>query len=168
MHIDHEQFIKLYNNYAPRILKYCYFRVNSKEEAEDITTQVFIKTWDYLQKGNEIEYPKTFLYKTASNLVIDYYRTSKHKRTLLIDDPNITIDIPDEYDVSKELDIKKLVNSIQNQIQELPETYREIVILRFINDLTIPEISQITNVSANNVSVRLHRAVNALKEKKYE
>ncbi|MDO8641111.1 MAG: sigma-70 family RNA polymerase sigma factor, partial [Nitrosarchaeum sp.] len=161
---DDNQFIALYDDYAERIFKYCYFRVSSKEEAEDITAKVFLKTWEYLEKGNVIEHPKTFLYKSANNLVIDFYRTTKRNREWSLDDPEHELDIPADNDLIKDLDTQILINEVRDYIVALPEKYQLIVILRYVDDLTIPEIADVTDLSENNISVRLHRAIEKLKQ----
>ena len=161
---DPSQFIALYDEFAQRIFKYCYFRVSSKEEAEDITSKAFLKTWEYLEQGNIIENPKTFLYKIANNLVIDFYRTTKRYRELSLDDPDRPIDIPVDADFIKDVDARILLDEVRDHIEALPEKYQLIVILRYIDDLTIPEIADITDLSENNISVRLHRAIEKLKQ----
>lgn len=164
MSSDQSQFIALYDEYADRIFKYCYFRVSSKEEAEDITAKVFLKTWEYIEKGNKIEYPKTFLYKSANNLVIDFYRTTKRNKELSLDDPDREIEIPIQDDFIENMDVRILLSEVREHIEALPEKYQLIVILRYVDDLTIPEIADITDLSENNISVRLHRAVEKLKQ----
>ena len=161
---DKSQFIALYDEHAQRIFKYCYFRVSSKEEAEDITSKVFLKIWEYIEAGNVIEHPKTFLYKTANNLVIDFYRTTKRNRELSIDDPNRPIDIPIDAEFIEDVDTRLLLDDVREHIESLPEKYQLVVILRYIDDLTIPEIADVTDLSENNISVRLHRAIEKLKE----
>src|SRR3989338_7418802 len=92
-----EQFIDLYREYAPKLFKYCYFRVHSKEGAEDLAAKVFTKTWDYLVAGNQIDNMRAFIYRSAHNLIVDFYKTSKRDREVSIhafgDD---TLDIPDD------------------------------------------------------------------------
>ncbi|MFH1769661.1 MAG: RNA polymerase sigma factor, partial [Parcubacteria group bacterium] len=78
------QFIEFYREHSPDVLKYCYFRVSSKEEAEDLTSKVFLKTWDYITKGNKIDNLRAFIFKVAHNIVIDFYKTSKKDRELSI------------------------------------------------------------------------------------
>ena len=54
MRIEEQQFADIYDQFAPKIFKYCHFRVSSREEAEDIAAQVFIRAWDHLVDGEEV------------------------------------------------------------------------------------------------------------------
>ena len=56
-----------------------------------------------------------------------------------------------------------MIGDVQKRLQELPEQYREIIILRYINDLSIQEIANVTEMTENNVYVKLHRATEKLK-----
>ena len=162
--ITEEQFISLYREYAPKLFKYCYFRVHSKEDAEDLAGKAFTKMWDYLAQGNTIENLRAFLYRTAHNAVIDFYKTSKKGREISIDAfEDTTIDIPDDASFVENLETKSLVQDIKAQLANLPDGYREIIILRFINELSITEIATAMDITENNASVKLHRAIEKLK-----
>lgn len=159
-----EAFISFYQEHAPKLFKYCYFRVHSKEDAEDLAGKVFMKTWDYLVAGNTIDSIRAFLYRSAHNLIVDFYKTSKHSREVpLHDTEGKPIDIPDDASFVKDLETRELVTEVQEKLKDLPDQYREIIVLRYINDLSIGEIAKVTDMSENNVSVKLHRAINQLR-----
>lgn len=162
--MDEEKFIELYREYAPKLFKYCYFRVHSKEDAEDLTGNVFMKTWDYLAQGNKVDNLRAFLYRSAHNLVVDFYKTSKKDREVSIhgfgDD---TIDIHDDTNIERDAETKLLVKEVMEKLEVVPEAYREIIVLRYINELSIAEIAETTGMTENNVSVKLHRATEKLK-----
>ena len=162
--MSEEKFIEFYREYAPKLFKYCYFRVHSKEDAEDLAGKTFTKTWDYLAQGNQIENLRAFVYRTAHNAVIDFYKTSKQDREVSLDAfEDETIDIPDDASFVKDLETKTLVQDVKDQLKHLPDAYREIIILRFINELEIPEIATAMDMTENNTSVKLHRAIEKLK-----
>src|SRR3989344_9034205 len=123
MDIDTAAFEKIYDDFAPKIFKFCYFRVSSKEEAEDIASQVFIRAWDHISAGKEVTNVQGFLYRIASNLVIDFYRKNKDKRELSLDDPENPIDIPDKAAFVEQLDLRIQVQEIQKTLHELPDNY---------------------------------------------
>ncbi len=164
MVIDEQAFAEIYDQFAPKIYKFCYFRVSSREEAEDITTQVFTKAWDHIASGKEVTNVQGFLYRIASNLIIDFYRKNKDKREISIDDPISPIDVPDKVDFTETIDRELLVEEIQKKLAELSDNYREVITYRYIQDLSIKEIAEIMQTSENNISVRLHRAVEKLKQ----
>lgn len=164
MSIDTHTFSAVYDEYAPRIFTYCYFRVNSKEDAEDLAAQVFVRTWNYIAQGNQIDNVKAFLYRTASNLVVDFYRTSKKKKEISLDNPSVTVDIPEDASFVEALDHQFALREVRKFLTKLPEQFRDVVILRYIEDLTVAEIAHVTGITENNVSVRLHRAIDKIKE----
>lgn len=163
--IDENKFIELYREHAPKLFKYCYFRVNSKEDAEDLAGQVFMKTWDYLAQGKQIDNMRAFLYRSAHNTIVDFYKTSKKDREVSIHSfGEDTIDIPDTSDLAGDAEMRSLVKEVTAKLRVLPDAYREIIVLRFINELSIAEIAETTGMTENNVSVKLHRAVEKLKD----
>ena len=79
-------FLNAYDEHGSAILRHVSFRVKTNEIAEDITQEVFFKTWRYIsQDGKSVQNFKTFLYTVANNLVVDYYR-QKYKEAADIDD----------------------------------------------------------------------------------
>lgn len=162
--MDEQSFINLYDELAPKIFKYCFFRVNSKEDAEDITSQVFLRTWDYLRLGKEIKNIKGFLYQIAHNLIIDYYRKNKTNKKISLDEPENPIDVPEKSIFIEDLNKRMLVDEVREKINLLPDNYKEVIILRYIDDLAIKEIAQIMKIKENNISVLLYRATEKLKK----
>jgi len=134
--------------------------VHDREIAKDILQDAFTNTWKYVCGGKEINNMKSFLYKTLNNLIIDYYRK---KKTISLDalmedgyDPNIGVDV----NFSEHIDGERAIMLID----KLAEPYREAVFLRYVNNLDISEISDITGETENAVSVHVHRGLNKLKE----
>src|SRR6056297_1707094 len=95
---DEEAFIKIYEKYVDDIYRFIYFKIGKGEEARDITANVFLKTWNYIQedKLKEAKSLKAFVYMVARNCVIDHYRQDKTKTHVEIDNDNVHIDIVDE------------------------------------------------------------------------
>ena len=164
MNVDEHSFVGVYDEFAPKILKYCQFRVSSKEDAEDIASHVFIRAWDYLANGKAVENMRAFLYQIAHNLVIDHYRKNKDAKEISLDNPENPIDIPAEATFPDEMDHELLMKHVKGKMTELPDNYREAIILRYVNDLSIKEVAQAMAVTENNASVILHRATDKLKQ----
>src|SRR3989344_9681852 len=85
---DRKAFIEAYDLYADEIFRFVFFKVGSKEEAEDVTFSVFLKTWNHIQ-NNTVTDSKTLralIYKIARNAVIDYYRENSKKNVLTEDE----------------------------------------------------------------------------------
>ncbi len=164
---DKDAFARVYDNNVKDIYRFIFFKINSKEEANDLTSMVFLKTWNYIQ-NSELENAKTvraLLYKIARNIIIDHYRQSSGKTPFSLDDENNNFEIiDDKQNPQEETADRADLDLIKSKLPLLKEEYREIIVLRFINDLTLEEISDVTHKTKGNVRVLLHRALGALKK----
>jgi len=163
---DKESFVKAYDLYVDDIYRFVYFKVSDKELAEDITSAVFLKSWDHILSNNISEFKtlKALFYRVARNLVIDHYRKKSTSLEKSLDDDEES-DIQDEnFDLEKEVDIKLEHDRILNCMNALKDDYREILILRFVNQLSLDEIAKILGKSGGSVRITIHRALKALKE----
>ncbi|OGY42551.1 MAG: hypothetical protein A2Y67_02370 [Candidatus Buchananbacteria bacterium RBG_13_39_9] len=167
---DPEAYSKIYDYYVQRIFRFVFFKVNNQEEAQDLTSEVFLKTWQYIIDGKEIKNLNAFFYKIARNLVIDYYRKSQQKgislETLRTESEALeNLEKDKLLTVShKELDDQMQLEKIKDKLQYLKDEYREILVLRYIDGLTIKEIAEIVAKKKGAVRVIIYRATNALKE----
>lgn len=162
---DKDAFTKAYDKNIDDIYRFVFFKVGSKEEAQDITSAIFLKTWNHIQ-NNTLESAKTLralLYKVARSTIIDHYRQQGKGLVLSIDDSEEAINIKVEEDEDGRIDMEKNISIIRSKLPLLKEEYKEIIILRFINELEIDEISDITGKSRGNIRVLLHRALRALR-----
>jgi RNA polymerase sigma-70 factor (ECF subfamily) len=165
---DKDAFTRVYDENVKDIHRFVYFKIGSREEANDLTSMIFLKAWNHIQ-NKSLEDAKTLralLYKIARNAIIDYYRETGSKLTVSIDDEEKPIDAIDNSIANPEekMDSDANLELIRRQLPLLKEEYREIIIMRFINDLTLEEIADISQKSKGNVRVTLHRALNALRE----
>ncbi len=164
---DKDAFVKAYDESVNDIYRFIYFKVGNKEEANDITSMVFLKTWNHIQ-NNSLEDSKTLralLYKIARTTIIDHYRETGNKISVSLDDEDSKIDVIDEAeDPQERLDQAANLELIKSKLPLLKEEYREVIIMKFINDLTLDEIADITGKKKGNLRVLLHRALGALKE----
>jgi len=164
---DKEAFVKVYDLYFDDIYRFIYFKVNNKEEAEDISSSVFLKTWDYIQNNNlgEFKSLKPFLYQVARNTVIDYYRKKSNLKDFSLDHKDNKIDLVDEkQDLERDIDLKKDYSEVIKGLSKLKDEYSEILVMRYVNELSIAEISDILNKTKGNIRVIIYRAVQALRE----
>lgn len=164
---DREAFVKAYDDNINDIYRFVYFKVGNKEEANDLTSTVFLKTWNHIQTNSLIDSKtlRALLYKIARTTIIDYYRESGRKINISLDNEDNKIDIiSDTQDPQERIDDLANLTLIKSKLPLLKEEYREIIIMRFINDLTLEEIADISEKKKGNVRVLLHRALKALKE----
>ena len=154
---DQDAFGQLYELYIDRIGRYIYYKVGDREEAEDLTEQVFLKAWESIQgfRGEPGAFA-AWIFRLAHNLVIDYHRTHKQTSELheFIEDAH-----PQPEDVvGTHLDSEML----QSAIAHLTEEQQQVVILRFIHGLPHAQVAEI--MGKNEVAVRgiQYRAIVAL------
>lgn len=166
---DHEtRFLKAFEEYNDALFRHAYLRVSNREKAIDIVHDTYTKVWSYIREGYEIESFRPFLYKVLNNLVIDEYR--KRKESSL--DAILEKEGVDEglFDDLTESTVEVLAATIDGKkafelVQDLPDQYREVIILRFVDQLGPSEISELIEESENVISVRIHRGLKMLRQK---
>ncbi|MBI5078216.1 MAG: sigma-70 family RNA polymerase sigma factor [Candidatus Yonathbacteria bacterium] len=155
-----KEFIKTYDQFADAIFRHCVFRVSDREKAKDITQGTFVRLWDYMSQGKEIDNMRAFLYRIANNLVIDEYRRKK-------DDSLDRMRDEEGFDIGfesmKDIETKDEYARAQALLKCLPDKYREALVMRHIDGLSVKDIAHLTHESENVVSVRIHRAIEKLK-----
>jgi len=163
---DKDAFVKAYDYYFDDIYRFVYFKVGKKDTAEDLTSTIFLKTWDFILNNSITDYKtlRALFYKIARNAIIDYYRKKSTQLEELIETFDY-LDIKDEsQDLEDKIDAKMEYEQVIDKIGELKDEYREILILRFVNELSVSEIADILEKETGNVRVTIHRALNALKD----
>ncbi|MFA6297410.1 MAG: sigma-70 family RNA polymerase sigma factor [Candidatus Paceibacterota bacterium] len=155
-----EHFLKLYKDHSDELFRYCFFKTGNRELAVEITQEVFTKMWSSTQKGNVLDNAKAFLYASARNSVTDWYR--KKKMVSLDELDEAGFDSPYEP-THRPVDLLE-VERILEKAGQLEEKYQEVIILRFVNDLSITEIALLLKEKENNISVRIHRALEKLRK----
>lgn len=143
------------------------------EEAEDIAQEIFLKAYTNL---NDFDLNKKFsswLFSIAHNDTISYWR--KHKKRLAspdIADEDLDYLMPDEFDIVKKIDDKALKQEIKQALAKLDIKYREVLQLRYLQEYSYEEISDIIKKPKNTVGTLINRAKKQLKnilaDKKYE
>jgi len=166
-----EAFSEIYDFYVVRIFRFIYLKTSSKETAEDLASEVFLRYWKRIKGGmtdkdlkKKIANDKinSFLYKISRNLIIDFYR-KKEVLTVEIDE-NIKEKLKDQNkDILAEINAKQEVEEMMKSLAKLKDEYREVIILRYIEEFSITEIAEITGKSGGSVRVLLHRAMKELK-----
>jgi len=164
---DRQAFVKAYDLYVDQIYRFIYFKVGNKEEAEDLSSAVFLKIWSYLQENNIIDSKtlRPLLYKIARNIIIDHYRKINQSENVSLDktmEQGGLIDV--KQDIAQRAEVMYDLMVIETKLPELKEEYREVIIMRYINELSIKEIAEILDKSKGNVRALIYRALSTLKE----
>jgi RNA polymerase sigma-70 factor (ECF subfamily) len=164
---DRDAFVETYDLYFDQIYRFVFFKVSDKEEAEDLTSAVFLKVWGYVQDKSIKDYKtlKALLYKVAKNVVIDHYRKkSAQSEHFSLDAPGNSFDIKDErQDPHKEIEHKHSYSQLEEKLFELKDEYREVIVMRYVNEMSIGEIAAALEKSSGNIRVTLYRALKALR-----
>ena len=164
---DPEAFAHIYRQYVDNIYKYIFFRVNNEEDAQDITSEVFLKAWNYLTtQQKEVHSIKSFLYILSRNTVIDYYR---QQRIEVVSCDSMADKLSDQglqkCEIMAKSDTEMLQNKVKEALRGMKEEYREVIVLKYINGLNTSEIAKIIDKNNSATRVLLHRALKQLKDK---
>ncbi len=157
-----QEFLEAYDSYADALYRHCFFRVFSKERAEELVQDTFMKTWQFVDKGKTVDNYKAFLYRVANNLIIDNSRKKKEQSLEILMEDNPAAE--PAYDGRVEMEQRVLIRDVYECMEQLPTESKQLLIMRFVDDLDPREIAEILGITANHVSVKLNRAMAALKD----
>jgi len=159
-----KQFSKIYDQYISRIYRFVFLRVNSRDIAQDLTSETFTRAWDKFKdnSGPKVKNWLGFLYQIARNLVTDFYR-EKGKVQIIsasyaptLTDPGIGLE--EKAFLSSEADQIKAV------LSKLGEEQQEVIIWRYLEGLSNKEIAKILDKPEGTVRVIIHRALETLRK----
>ena len=163
---DPDAFGEIYDLYVEKIYRFIYFKVSSAEQAEDLTSETFLKAWQYLMTQREVISLKALLYTIARTAVIDHYRAIANERQDTHIDDYVLNTVTDEKsarlirDVEAHFDTTQLLETIRG----LKDEYREIIVMKYLDEMSTKEIADVLGKSTSNVRVILHRATKAISE----
>lgn len=159
---DAASFGELYDLYMPRIYRFVFLRVHHKENAEDITHQVFVNAWQNMHRYEPRGFPfSSWLYRIASNAVIDHYRTAKAHPPLeaipeeLLAEPN---------EMGEALDTAIDIGRVRVTLAKLEPDQQNVLLMKFVDDLSNKEIAEALGKTEGAVRVIQHRAIKKLRE----
>lgn len=157
-----EIYAELYDLFVDKIYRFIFFKVNNQEEAQDLTSDVFLRVWQYVQEKKKVGNFKALLYQVAKNIVIDHYR--KKSRSDVLTDEEILRDIEDARgeDFVKEIEIKSEIKSLESFLKQLKAEYQEVLLLKYVEGYSNTEIAKILDKSTGSVRVLSHRALKIL------
>lgn len=159
-----KEFSKIYDQYIERIYRFIFLKVNSKEIAEDLTSETFLRTWEVFKNQNpKIENISGFLYQIARNLVTDFYR-EKGKIQILSTDLGRPI-IDPRQNLEEKAKTDSDLERIMKTLKELNEDYQNAIIWYYIDDLPIQEIANLLGKTEAATRVLITRAIKSLREK---
>lgn len=164
MHKNQLQIEQLYDAYHRDVYHFALYYTNSKQEAEDITQETFLKVLKQLHYLKDREKVKTWILTIARNTAVDIHRKQKIKRLLtekLTKQPILTEGIEPPTIVEK----NEQWQIVQQALMTLKSHDRTIIICRMLKDYTIQETAAILGISEVKVRVDFHRAMARLRKK---
>ena len=152
----------LYDHYQPMIYRFILVKVASREEAEDITHQVFLSAWQNVRTYKHRGHPfSSWLYQIARNQVIDHYRSKKGEISLEAIDPEFFVS---PASVNADLAVKLEVEKVRLAINQLKPDYQDVIIMRFVEDISLKETAAVMQKTEGAVKLIQHRAVKELQK----
>ncbi len=157
VHNREKEFLHVYEDLADSLFRHCYFRLSDREKAKDLVQDSFKRLWEYMD-DHELENAKAVLFRIANNLIIDSYRKKKDDSLDSLQEAGFD---PGEDDQ----DILNLATQkdLTSLLEKLDERQRDILVMRYLDDLPVYEIAKAMGLSENVVSVRIHRALKKLR-----
>lgn len=159
---DPARFAEIYDQYVEQIYRYVMRRVNDQDVAEDLVSQTFYDALSHLKSFQFRGFPfSSWLYKIAHNNVLKWYRVNSRVQKVDLED---MVEIRSDENVEEivdELNQREHINVLLNKIDYED---REIIRLKYFEEVSNIEISQIMGITPNNVGVKLYRALKKLKQ----
>ena len=153
-----ECFNKVFKDFVDPLYQFCFFRLNSKEDAEDLVEEILTKVYKNMTNFDDSKSSiKTWIYSIARNSLIDFIRSKKDNFELSdsIEDESISIDGITETQLNAE--------SLKQALLQLSDFERELVEMRFISEMSYDEISTLTGKNPGTLRVSLSRTLDKLK-----
>jgi RNA polymerase sigma-70 factor (ECF subfamily) len=158
-----KKFGKIYDEKIDKIYRFVFLKVNSKEKAEDITSETFSKAWSVFKNDNqEIRNVNAFLYRIAKNLVIDHYRANDRYDVVPADDIPI---VDNDQDIEQEAFVNSDMRKVRTALAELNDDYQNAIIWYYLDELHVSKVAELLGRTESATRVLIHRALYSLKDK---
>ncbi|GAA0414208.1 MAG: RNA polymerase sigma factor SigW [Bacillota bacterium] len=168
---DQSAFEDVVSFFQNKIYQHCYRMLGNAHEAEDIAQEAFIRAYVNIHSFDDRRKFSTWLYRIATNLTIDRIRKRKPDHYLDAEVKgteglNMYSQLADNGRLpEEEVEGLELQRYIQQEIIQLPPKYRSIIMLRYIEEFSLQEISEILDIPLGTVKTRIHRGREALRKK---
>ena len=167
---DQNAFADIVSLYQHKLYQVCYRMLGNKQEAEDIAQEALVRAYTNLHTFDQKRKFSTWLYRIGTNLCID--RIRKKKPDYYLDAEvagteglNLYSQIASDDQLPEEtIEKMELQDRIQYEIGRLPDKYRTVVVLKYIEELSLQEISEILDMPLGTVKTRIHRGREALRK----
>lgn len=165
-----QEFREAFEKFSDELFRHAALRLSNRDRALEITQETFLKAWEYMERGEVIREYRPFLYRTLNNLVIDEYRKRKSASLDAMMEDSETAQaveghlLRDELDIFEQTAVKFEGKRALEMVAQLPENYRTVIVMRYVDGLAPSEIADVIGESENAVSVRIHRGMRKLRD----
>lgn len=160
---DKDAFGELYERYVKKIYNYLYYRTGNQHDAEDLTARVFFRAMSHIETYTERGVPfQAWLYRIAHNLVANWHRDRGRRKVIPLDEfivSGLRSDSPDKHAEDQE-EKERLLNAIRR----LPDERQQLLILKFVDQLSNAEIGDIMERTEGAIKSLYHRTLIALRD----
>ncbi|MEK7608843.1 MAG: sigma-70 family RNA polymerase sigma factor [Patescibacteria group bacterium] len=147
----------LYDYYQPKIYRFAVLRTGRREEAEDLTHQVFLHAWQRVGEYQFLGFPfSSWLYRIARNAIIDHYRTRREASS--VED----VDLQSHTNLERDTDMLLQMDRVRKAIASMRDEHQEVIIMRFVEELSIKEVADALDKTEGAVKLLQHRAMREL------
>ncbi|HOO71111.1 MAG TPA: RNA polymerase sigma factor [Spirochaetota bacterium] len=170
---DLEAFTPIIKKYQEMVFRYVYSKFNNYDEALDVTQDIFIMAMEALKSFRGESKFSTWLYSIMVNYCKNYRKKQNRYNVVSMNssktDEDYDLQFPDERERPEDdVILNDSLRIMKEEIENLPDDYKEILVLRDIDGLSYNDISDILGINLSNVKVRIHRGRELLKNRLYE
>lgn len=159
MNTKEQKFLEVFESYQDEVFRFVLFRVSNREIALDLTQESFTKFWEVLIQDKPVENSRALVYHIARNKIIDHYRKRK--------DYSLEEMVELGFDAHAHAVDPEIIDDVKNLLKEaneLPDKYKEVLLLHIESGFNSNEIADVLGISNNLASVRLHRGKEVLRK----
>ena len=171
---DIKSFRILMDEHQRKVLNTCYRFLNNKEDAEDLTQEVFLEVYKSISSFREESKISTWIFRIAVTKSLDFIRKKKRKKRYAVlkrifSDDALTVEIPDNTNLNpgRRTEEQDRIRILNEALESLPQNQRAAFTLSKYDELSYKEIADILNTTISSVESLIHRAKNNLKKKLY-
>lgn len=169
---DRKAFEQLVQLYTDKIYRLAYRMLGQAQEAEDIVQETFLRVYKNLERYDDNQKFSTWIYRIATNLCIDRLR-KRRRKTYSLDAELPDSDGSDGYDLlptedqgpDEQVLLSETQRVVRHMLAQLPEKYKAVVVLKYLHDRSLQEISDITGMPVSTIKTRIHRGREYLRKK---
>ena len=162
---DRDAFARIYNTYIEDLLSYGYRVTSNRQLIKDSIQDVFLHLWLQRENLSDTDSVKFYLFRALRNRIVRNIETQHEKPTAAYDSPleNLLVDFPFEQSIMETEMHEEQVKHLRDAIGKLPKRQQEVIQLRFNQNFSLEEISDLMQISNQSVRNLLHRSLSELR-----